>query len=214
MGHESQFLYVELQQKSSIYNKHTDAYPQFALILRRLRSVFYWSTVTLLIGSLTRILMPWPIEAWQFADVEEIGRDLLYQNSGPVGITAVENIHKAESFYYPSRCRGTLHFNSELRHWYLLFIEAIRLLQAAWNSYPWTPIRFVLNIGISWWMRGSGMLPLNRVIESIKTWSNYYDKKTPFIDVTVVPHCKAVYPYMAAYVSIWKDTVAHVDVVI
>jgi len=25
---------------------------------------------------------------------------------------------------------------------------------------------------------------------------------------------KAVYPYMAAYVSIWKDTVAHVDVVI
>jgi len=26
--------------------------------------------------------------------------------------------------------------------------------------------------------------------------------------------CKAVYPYMAAYVSIWKDTVAHVDVVI
>jgi len=26
--------------------------------------------------------------------------------------------------------------------------------------------------------------------------------------------CKAVYPYMAAYESIWEDTVAHVDVVI
>jgi len=26
--------------------------------------------------------------------------------------------------------------------------------------------------------------------------------------------CKAVYPYMAAYESIWEDTVAHMDVVI
>jgi len=29
-----------------------------------------------------------------------------------------------------------------------------------------------------------------------------------------VGKCKAIYPYMAANVSMWKDTVAHLDVVI
>jgi len=33
-------------------------------------------------------------------------------------------------------------------------------------------------------------------------------------DQQFVAQCEAVHPYMAAYVSIWKDTVAHVDVVI